>query len=169
MARTFVSLLLNLELLRQILLIFPLYIRPNCSIIHEISGIANLLAIHVSLLEHVILEIFVCRKLKDEFEPRLGFTGGEVLDTQVGDVFERAGVTISDQFRQTDVIPQCGEPELGYSPRNGRCRNGKWVLVCVVLGGLCSASLELFCGGLRGGMNKCTSARIERFSEFEIL
>jgi len=96
MPRTFVSLFLDLELLCQILLIFPLYVRPDCTVIHEISGVANLLAIHVSLLEHVILEIFVCRKIKDEFETRLGFAGGEVLNTQVGEVFERGGVTISD-------------------------------------------------------------------------
>lgn len=67
------------------------------------------------------------------------------------------------------MIPQYGEPELGYSSRNGGCGDGKWVLVCVVLSGLCGAGLELICAGLRGGMNECTPARIERFGEFEIL
>ena len=67
------------------------------------------------------------------------------------------------------MIPQRGEPELGYSSRNGGCGDGKWVLICVVFSGLCGASLELFNAGLRGGMDKCTPARIERFGEFEIL
>jgi len=58
-ARTFISLLLDLKLLCQILFIFPLYIRPDSTIVHEIARIADLLAVHVSLLEDVVVEIFV--------------------------------------------------------------------------------------------------------------
>ena len=80
-ALTFVSLLLDLKLLCQVLLILPLYLRPNRAVIHEISRIADLLAVHVGLLEHVIFEIFVWGKLKDELEPGFGFARGKVLDT----------------------------------------------------------------------------------------
>src|SRR5579863_6388466 len=58
-ARTFVSLLLDLKLLCQILLVLPFYIRPDSTVIHEVAGIANLLAVHISLLEYAIFEIFV--------------------------------------------------------------------------------------------------------------
>ena len=99
MALTFVSLLLDLKLLCQVLLILPLYLRPNRPVINEIARIANLLAVHVRLLKHVIFEIFVRRKLKDELEPWFGFTRGKILDTEVGNVLECASVAISDQFR----------------------------------------------------------------------
>lgn len=59
MARTFVSLLLDLKLLCQILLLLPFYIRPDSTVIHKIAGIANLLAVHISLLEHAVFEIFI--------------------------------------------------------------------------------------------------------------
>ena len=58
-ALTFVSLLLDLKLLCQILLILPLYLRPNRAVIYEIARITDLLAVHVSLLKHVIFEKFV--------------------------------------------------------------------------------------------------------------
>jgi len=67
------------------------------------------------------------------------------------------------------VIPQHGEPELRHGSGNGGRRYGKRVLVRIVLNGLSGAFLELFCGGLRGGMNECTAASIEGFGEFEIL
>jgi hypothetical protein len=90
-------LLLDLKLLCQVLLILPLYLRPNRAVIHEIARIADLFAVHVRLLEHVIFEIFVWRKLKDELEPGLGFARGKVLDTEVGDVLECTSVAIGDQ------------------------------------------------------------------------
>lgn len=90
--------LLDLKLLCQVLLILPLYLRPNRAVIYEIARIADLLAVHVCLLEHAIFEIFVRRKLKDELEPGLGFARGKVLDTKVGDVFECASVAIGDQI-----------------------------------------------------------------------
>jgi hypothetical protein len=95
---TFVSLLLDLKLLCQVLLILPLNLCPNCAVIHEIARVTDLLAVHVRLLEHVIFEIFVWRKLKDELEPGLGFARGKVLDTEIGDVLECASVAIGDQF-----------------------------------------------------------------------
>jgi len=67
------------------------------------------------------------------------------------------------------VVPQCGEPKLGYSGSNGGQGYSKRILVCVVLGGLSGACLELFCGRLSGGMDECPPARIEGFGEFEIL
>jgi hypothetical protein len=67
------------------------------------------------------------------------------------------------------VIPQCGEPELGYSTGDSRRRYGQRVLVCIVLGGLGSTCFELFSSGLIIGMDESTSARIEWFGEFEIL
>jgi hypothetical protein len=91
-------LLLDLKLLCQVLLILPLYLRPNRAVIHEIAQIADLLAVHVRLLEHVIFEILVLRKLKDELEPGLGFARGKVLDAEVGDVLECASVAIGDQY-----------------------------------------------------------------------
>jgi hypothetical protein len=97
-ALTFVSLLLDLKLLCQVLLILPLYLRPNRAVIHKIARIADLLAVHVRLHEHVIFEIFVWRKLKDELEAGLGFARGKVLDTEVGDVLECASVAFGDQI-----------------------------------------------------------------------
>lgn len=90
--------LLDLKLLCQVLLIFPLYLRTNRAVIHEIARIADLLAVYVRLLEHVIFEIFIWRKVKDELEPGLGFARGKVLDTEVGDVLECTSVAIVDQF-----------------------------------------------------------------------
>lgn len=90
--------LLDLKLLCQILLILPLYLRPNRAVIHKIARITDLLTVHVSLLEHVIFEIFVRRKLEDELEPGFGFARGKVLDTEVGDVLECTSVAIGDQF-----------------------------------------------------------------------
>ena len=97
-ALTFVSLFLDLKLLCQVLLILPLYLRPNRAVINEIARITDLLTVHVRLLEHVIFEIFVRGKLKDELEPGFGFARGKVLNTEVGDVLECASVAIGDQF-----------------------------------------------------------------------
>jgi hypothetical protein len=67
------------------------------------------------------------------------------------------------------VIPQCGEPELGYGSGDSRRGYSQRILVRIVLGGLSGTSIELFGGGFISGMNESTPARIERFGEFEIL
>ena len=97
-ALTFVSLLLDLKLLCQVLLVLPLYLRPNRAVIHEIARVTDFLAVHVCLLEQVIFEIFVLRKLKNELEPGLGFARGKVLDTEVIEILECASVALGDQF-----------------------------------------------------------------------
>jgi len=67
------------------------------------------------------------------------------------------------------VIPQCGEPELGYGSRDSRRRYSQRILVRIVFGGLSGTSVELFGGRLISGMDECTPTRIERFGEFKIL
>jgi hypothetical protein len=67
------------------------------------------------------------------------------------------------------VIPQCGEPELGYGSRGSRRGYSQRILVRIVLGGLSGTGFELLGGGLISGMDESTPARIERLGEFEIL
>jgi hypothetical protein len=67
------------------------------------------------------------------------------------------------------VIPQCGEPELGYGSGDSRGGYSQRILVRIVLGGLSGTGFEFFGGGLISRMDKSTPARIERFGEFEIL
>ena len=91
--------LFDLKLLCQVLLVLPLYLRPNRAVIHEIAGITDFLAVHICFLEHIIFKIFVRRKVKDELEPGLGFGRGKVLDAEISEGLERASVTLSDQIR----------------------------------------------------------------------
>jgi len=67
------------------------------------------------------------------------------------------------------MIPQCGEPELGYGSGGSRRRYSQRILFRIVLGGLSGTGFELFGGGLISGMYESTPARVERFGEFEIL
>jgi hypothetical protein len=97
-------LFLDFKLLCQVLLVLPLYLRPDRAIVHEIARISNLLAVHICLLEHLVLEILVLRKLEDELESRLGLARREVLDAEVSEVLERRSITIVDQLGQTDVV-----------------------------------------------------------------
>src|SRR6266702_86670 len=101
---TLVALFLDFKLLCQVLLVLPLYLRSDRTIVHEIARISNLLAVHVRLFEHLVLKKLVLRKLKDELEPRFGLARPEVLGAKVGEVLERPGITIGDQLRQTDVV-----------------------------------------------------------------
>ena len=104
MLPTFVALFLDFKLLCQVLLVLPLYLRPDRTIVHEIARISNLLAVHVRLFEDLVLEKLVLRKLKDELEPRLGLARREVLDAKLGEVLERPSITIGDQLGQTNVV-----------------------------------------------------------------
>jgi hypothetical protein len=67
------------------------------------------------------------------------------------------------------VIPQCGEPEIGYCSGDSRRGYSQRILVRIVLGRLSGTGFELFGGGLISGMDESTPAGIERFGEFEIL
>jgi len=67
------------------------------------------------------------------------------------------------------VIPQCGEPKLGYGSGDSRRWYGQRILVRIILGRLGGTCFELFSGGLIIGVDKGTPARIERFGEFKIL
>ena len=95
---------LDFKLLCQVLLVLPLYIRPDRAIVHEIARISNLLAVRICLFEHLVLEILVLSKVKDELKSRLGLARREVLDSKVSEVLERPRITIVDQRGQTDVV-----------------------------------------------------------------
>lgn len=47
---TLVSLFFDLELLRQVLVLLPLYVRADRTIVHEVTRIADLFLIEISLL-----------------------------------------------------------------------------------------------------------------------
>ena len=64
--RTFISLLLNLNLLRQILIFLPLDRRPNRITINEFATIINFLPIYICLLQYFVLKEIVRRKLEDD-------------------------------------------------------------------------------------------------------
>ena len=95
---------LDFKLLCQVHLVPPLYLRPDRTIVHKITRISNLLAVHVSLFKHVVVEILVLREFKDELESRLGLARREVFDAKVGEVLESPGISIGDQVGHTDVV-----------------------------------------------------------------
>ena len=62
--RTFISLLLDLELLRQILVFLPANFRPDCSVIDEIPRVVDLRFVQVRLLQYLVLEALVRREVE---------------------------------------------------------------------------------------------------------
>lgn len=146
--RTLIPLLLNLKLLRQILLRLPLDLRPDSLVVHEIARVADLLLVDVRLLQLLVLEVLVRREGEDELEAGLAFAGlrGEILDADIGEVLERAGITLGDDLGEADVVSEGGKPELG--DRGGGGGGVKCDMVRVVLQGLLVSTLELFLGRL---------------------
>lgn len=65
---TLVSLFFDLELLRQVLVLLPLYVRADRAIVHKIAGITDLLLIEVSLLKDFIFEVVIRAEDKANLE-----------------------------------------------------------------------------------------------------
>ena len=63
---TFISLLLNLKLLRQILILLPLNRHPNRMIINEFASIIHFLSIKIRLFQNFVLKEIVGGKLEDD-------------------------------------------------------------------------------------------------------
>lgn len=112
-ARTFVALLLDLELLGEVLVLFPLDLGADRTVVHEIARVADLLAVDIGLFEDGVLEELVLLKDEEKLEAGLGVAGGEVLDAEVDEVLEGGGVALGDELGEADVVTERGEPELG--------------------------------------------------------
>ena len=80
--------LFDLKFLGQILVIFPLDVRTNCLFIYEITRIADLFLIQVSLLQDVVIEKFIWREDESQFEAGFGIGRREIRDANVEEVFE---------------------------------------------------------------------------------
>jgi len=79
-------------------------------------------------------------------------------------VFEGLDISIGDQVVETDVVPQCGEPELGDAGWGGRNVLGEGSVVFFFL--LCRsflAGLNLFGGCGCFAIDNGASALVERF------
>lgn len=128
---TLVSLLLELKLLRQILVLFPLDVRPYRSITHEITTIPQIAAVHIRLLEHLVLEKLVGAENEQDLVTRLRIIVREIFETDVLQMLESLRVAFRDQLRYANVVAQRGQPEFRDRSRGGRVFGQRRVFLVV--------------------------------------
>lgn len=96
--RTLIPLFLELKLLRQIFVLFPLDIGTDRSIVYKITRIAHFLLIQIRLLQHLVLKERVRGKDERDFETRFGFGCGEIRDVDINKVLQCSCITVCDQL-----------------------------------------------------------------------
>lgn len=129
---TLVPLLLDLKLGGQVLVLLPLDLAANGTIVHEITGEADLGLIDVGLFESSVLKELVGGEVEDDLESR-GVLGIEVLERDVGEVLEGGLVTLGDELCDGDMVSEGCEPELGDSSGGGGCVLGDDLVLIVFL------------------------------------
>ena len=109
---TLVPLLLDLERLRQVLVLLPLDGRADRAVVDKVALVADLLLVQVRLLEHLVLKEVVRREVEQQFETGLLLCTWEVLDPDIGKALERLSIAVGDGVAEVDVGAEGGQPEL---------------------------------------------------------
>ena len=120
--RTLIALLLDLEFLGEVLVVLPFDHGPDSTIVHKVSGVADLLLVKVRLLQNIILEVLVRAEHKDQLEPRFRPGGGiiEIGNADIGKVFESTLIALGDDIVKPNVVSQGRKPKLGDATGAGR-------------------------------------------------
>ena len=75
---TLVSLLFDLKLFGQVLVLLPFYLGADRAIVHEVTRVTDLLLIEIGLLKNFILEVVVRTEDKGNLESRFWRVAGQV-------------------------------------------------------------------------------------------
>lgn len=166
--------LLDLELLCEILVLFPLDLGADGAIIDKIATVTDLLLIEICFCESLILEELVGRECEDELESRLSTVLAigrviEILISDVDEMFQGTFIAIGYQFREADMIPQGGKPKLWNRSGGWGCVFRKGGIVFVVLEGILCTGLDFFSRGGLFAADNCIPAFIQGFGKFKIL
>jgi hypothetical protein len=86
-------------------------------IINQIASIVDFLSINICLLQYFVLKEIVRQKLEDDLVAQWAwlpvcFFVIDVLDPNIDQMLKGNRIPLRDQLRETDVVPQSGEPEL---------------------------------------------------------
>ena len=162
---TLISLLLNLELFCQILVLLPLDRRSNGTIVEEVTRIPNLFLIIISLLQLFVFKELVRGEDKSEFEARFGSGVG---DTDVDKVLQSPSITIGDYIRGADMVPQRSQPKF-WDRGSMRVISRKFLVGWVVLERLLLSCRDLVQCWLFGSRDDRETALVEWLIQVEIL
>jgi hypothetical protein len=166
---TLIPLFLNLELFCQVLVLLPLDFRADCPIIHEVAGISHFLLIHISLFEHLILEIFVGAEDKYYLEARLWIRCREIRDADINEVFKSTSVAVCDEIRYSNVVSESRKPEFRDPVCSRRDILRKWGIVGIIFKRLLLACFNLFGRRVSLTSDDRVSTLIMRLLQCEIL
>lgn len=136
---------LDFDFLRQVFIFLPSNRAANSALIQVITLYVKVIAVSVLFREDRIFEIFVGREVECDQEP----CGRPVkeLKGEVNQMAQGILVSIGDEFAESDVIFECGEPKFGdaglrlFGIRVGGI-SGKGRGVRVVFEGLSFACLD---------------------------
>lgn len=115
---TLVALLLDLKLLGEILILLPLDLRADGTIVDKVTSIPNGGLVEVRLLEDLVFEKVVGGEEEAELEARLALVifrnvrAFDVLQLDVGEVLESISITIGDEVTDGNVVAQGSQPEF---------------------------------------------------------
>ena len=92
MSLTFVTLLFDFKLFGEILIVFPLYLCTDRTVVDEVASVSQFVPEEIGLLEDFILEVVVGIEMETDLESGLALL--KVRESDILEVFQSASVAI---------------------------------------------------------------------------